>query len=121
MCLSTLCPFKDQKCIFNQTACSNYCFLLCLDPACLKINKEYRCYVSDPFCQPIEPSKETDTNYEAIIYPCIGVLVAVVIIAVICLYLRNKLQRRLNCKEESQKEEGNVLNVFSVRGIVRSL
>lgn len=74
-------------------------------PACFKINKEYHCYVSDPFCPPIEPSKGTDNTFEVIIYPCIGVLVAVGIIAVICLYLHKKQLCRRYRKENPHKEK----------------
>lgn len=103
-----------MKCIFNQTTCSSFCFLsLFIDPACLKINKDNHCYVSDPSCQPIELYDEMNSNYEVIIYPCISVLVAVCIIIVICL-LRHKNEqcsRRIR-RIQGPERTGTVHNTF---------
>lgn len=63
------------------------------------INTELRCYVMDPSCKPGESIKGNDGT---LLYLLLGSLVAVLIIAVIILYLT----RKKDCRNEGIKETG---------------
>lgn len=72
----------------SSTAYYNILLLLFFaDPACQEINTHYGCYVMEPSCQPREAKKENDV---AVLYSCLGVFVAVIIVVAILLYLKWK-------------------------------
>lgn len=79
-----------------------------------------RCYVFDPFCQPRNQDNTADMKYEAIIYPGLGVLVAVCIIAGFFLFrYKNKPIRGKKRNGESHEINGKSHNKFSVVNIVK--
>lgn len=90
--------------IFDSNAVFKY-------PACQEINTHYRCYVMEPSCQPREAKKENDV---AVLYACLGVFVAVIIVVAILLYLKWKSKRNSTCiYEKTNTEEKNDNNTCS--------
>lgn len=89
-------------------------FLYYIDPACVQIDTKNRCYALDPTCQPMKSDDETISNYEAILYPCLGVLVVACIIAAIFLIHYKKCQwcRGTPRNRRDSGEGGEVKNTF---------
>lgn len=77
--------------IFDSNAVYKY-------PACQEINTHYGCYVMEPSCQPREAKKENDV---AVLYSCLGVFVAVIIVVAILLYLKWKSKSK--CRKGNSK------------------
>lgn len=65
------------------------------------INTELRCYVMDPSCK---PGESIEGNDGTLLYLLLGVLVAVLIIAVIILYRTRESNR--GCWKKCIKETG---------------